>query len=214
MTWREHWYRVTWSFDSWGQANTHFSKEGHRWAHSFKRKKWRLYLPDIKLYPGKHNAKSTNGSQRIASYQGWCCGQKPQLSCNLRCINREITRRKEVVSHLELLLVAEIACLVLTCWEKPEKAHENHWPIRKPLSAKCITKGQSIYFTEERAKELQDQKIHVMAIGNKKGSNSFFSEPGQTIRSWSYKILKEMKKPKQNNQTKKHTNNQKPPSVF
>lgn len=44
---------------------------------------------------------------------------------------------------------SEIACLVLIHWQnrdKPEKRYENHWAIRKPLSMKYITEGQSILF--------------------------------------------------------------------
>lgn len=66
---------------------------------------------------------------------------------------------------------------------------------------KYITEGQSILFIKRRlfeeliywTKDLQDYKIHVVAIGKKKKSGTFYCIPGKAIKGWSQKTLQEKK---------------------
>lgn len=91
--------------------------------------------------------KRTDESWWITSCQDVAVAKKTPCSCNLGCINKEITRRTGVISDPELPLAADILCLVLTCWQsrdEPEKGHENHYAVRKPLSGKHIKDGQPI----------------------------------------------------------------------
>lgn len=132
---------MTWSFGSWGQANICVNRVINEHVHLRAQSGGCTCMAEDFIL-GK--MKRTNKSWWNFQLPRCGRGQKKTCSCNLGCINREITRRTGVISAPELPLAADILCLVLTCWQsrdEPEKGHENHCAMRKPFSGKHIKEG-------------------------------------------------------------------------